>query len=286
MQKQAPSIGRYRDRVGFALSCFGLLLFLWVDLRRAGPVQADELPLHAPTSPRRSRSPKEADVRIGGVSVGKVKEIDAARAKATRPEPTIEIDAEYAPISLGRPGDPAPEDAAGGDLHRAHARQPAPRRRPGGTAEAREHARRGDDAGEPLPEGGHLDDTQVARPGPDRRDLPGARRRDPRRFQHLDEERRHRDRRPRPRPQRRLRQPRPLHRGRQRRARHPAPPGGAAARAGRLDGHRLRCAHRARPGAGGRDRRLQPDLPRARLARRGPGRDLQDPSRPSRSSRA
>ena len=36
MQKQAPSIGRILVAIGFALSCFALLLFLWVTF--GGPV--------------------------------------------------------------------------------------------------------------------------------------------------------------------------------------------------------------------------------------------------------
>jgi phospholipid/cholesterol/gamma-HCH transport system substrate-binding protein len=30
MEKQAPSLGRILVAIGFALSCFGLILFLWV----------------------------------------------------------------------------------------------------------------------------------------------------------------------------------------------------------------------------------------------------------------
>jgi phospholipid/cholesterol/gamma-HCH transport system substrate-binding protein len=36
MQKQAPSAGRILVAVGFTLSCFGLLLFLWVTF--GGPI--------------------------------------------------------------------------------------------------------------------------------------------------------------------------------------------------------------------------------------------------------
>lgn len=36
MQKQAPTVGRLLIMVGFALSCFGLLLFLW--LAFGGPI--------------------------------------------------------------------------------------------------------------------------------------------------------------------------------------------------------------------------------------------------------
>ena len=103
MQKQAPSIGRILVAVGFTLSCFALLLFLWTTF--GGPI-----PL-APKSyrftadfPEAITLSKEADVRIGGVSVGKVKDIglppdsecqkDPATCNTTRA--TIEIEAHVA----------------------------------------------------------------------------------------------------------------------------------------------------------------------------------------------
>jgi len=95
MQKQAPTLGRMLVMVGFTLSCFGLLLFLW--LAFGGPI-----PL-APKGYRFSTSfgeatqlAKEADVRISGVSVGKVKEIETT--PGGRSETIIELDKKYAPI--------------------------------------------------------------------------------------------------------------------------------------------------------------------------------------------
>jgi phospholipid/cholesterol/gamma-HCH transport system substrate-binding protein len=95
VQKQAPTFSRLLVMVGFALSCFGLLLFLW--LAFGGPI-----PL-APKGYRFSASfgeatqlAKEADVRISGVSVGKVKEIDAT--PGGRAKTVMEIDKKYAPI--------------------------------------------------------------------------------------------------------------------------------------------------------------------------------------------
>jgi len=95
VQKQAPTVGRLLIMVGFALSCFGLLLFLW--LAFGGPI-----PL-APKGYRFSASfgeatqlAQEGDVRISGVSVGKVKEIETTpdgRSKAV-----IELEEKYAPI--------------------------------------------------------------------------------------------------------------------------------------------------------------------------------------------
>ena len=36
MQKQAPGVGRILIAVGFTLSCFGLILFLWIAF--GGPI--------------------------------------------------------------------------------------------------------------------------------------------------------------------------------------------------------------------------------------------------------
>ena len=40
MQKQAPSIGRILVAAGFALSCFGLILFLWIAFGGPTPLKA------------------------------------------------------------------------------------------------------------------------------------------------------------------------------------------------------------------------------------------------------
>src|SRR5438477_10455111 len=95
MQKQAPTLGRIMIMAAFTLSCFGLLLFLWSAF--GGPV---------PLKPRgytfkvsfgeATQLAQEADVRISGVPVGKVKKIelgDDGLANAT-----IEMNDKYAPV--------------------------------------------------------------------------------------------------------------------------------------------------------------------------------------------
>ena len=97
MQKQAPSIGRILVAVGFALSCFALLLFLWVTFGGPVPFKPASYRFSA-DFPEAITLQKEADVRIGGVSVGKVKSLELPpEGNATRAE--IEIKPEYAPIS-------------------------------------------------------------------------------------------------------------------------------------------------------------------------------------------
>src|SRR3982751_3871420 len=95
MQKQAPTLARLLVMVGFALSCFGLLLFLW--LAFGGPIPLKPKGYRFSTSfGEATQLAKEADVRISGVSVGKVKEIKTTANG--RSETIIELDKQYAPI--------------------------------------------------------------------------------------------------------------------------------------------------------------------------------------------
>ena len=97
MQKQAPSLGRILIAIGFALSCFGLLLFLWIAFGGPVPLKPQSYRFTA-DFPEATTLALESDVRVSGVSVGKVKQIDLPpEGNATRV--TIEIDPEFAPIS-------------------------------------------------------------------------------------------------------------------------------------------------------------------------------------------
>ena len=106
MQKQAPSVGRFLIAIGFTLSCFGLLLFLWVTFGGPVPFKPESYRFTA-DFPEAITLQKEADVRIGGVSVGKVKQIGLAPESECHTDPTvcnatratIEISPQYAPIS-------------------------------------------------------------------------------------------------------------------------------------------------------------------------------------------
>jgi len=97
MQTSAPSIGRVLVAVMFALSCFGLLLFLWVTFGGPIPLKPKSYVFTA-DFPEATTLAVESDVRIGGVSVGKVKSLELPEeGNATRA--VIEIDPEFAPIS-------------------------------------------------------------------------------------------------------------------------------------------------------------------------------------------
>jgi virulence factor Mce-like protein len=96
MQKQAPSLGRILVMVGFALSCFGLLLFLW--LAFGGPIPLKPKGYRFEVSFKEAgQLAQEADVRISGVSVGKVKAIKTDKRTGSS-DATIELEQQYAPI--------------------------------------------------------------------------------------------------------------------------------------------------------------------------------------------
>lgn len=103
MQKQAPSATRILIAAGFAVSCFVLLLFLWIAFGGPTPFGSKSYRFTA-YFPEATQLAVESDVRIGGVSVGKVKETGLAppEAKINGNDTTaavIEIEPQYAPIS-------------------------------------------------------------------------------------------------------------------------------------------------------------------------------------------
>src|SRR2546423_15589704 len=95
MQKQVPTIDRVLVMVAFALSCFGLLLFLW--LAFGGPIPLAPKGYRFNTSfDAATQLAREADVRISGVSVGKVKQIQTQSDGRTKV--TIQLESKYAPL--------------------------------------------------------------------------------------------------------------------------------------------------------------------------------------------
>ena len=94
MQKQAPSIGRIVVMVLFALSCFGILLYLWLVFGGSTPLKPQGYRFKV-NFPEATQLAQEADVRISGVPVGRVKkkELDEETTSVE-----IELDGAYAPI--------------------------------------------------------------------------------------------------------------------------------------------------------------------------------------------
>ncbi|MCK9248420.1 MAG: MlaD family protein [Solirubrobacteraceae bacterium] len=93
---KAPSRWQIASMIGFALSCVGLLLFLWMAFGGPVPLRAEGYRIKA-SFPEGAQLASEADVRISGVSVGKVKRVDPSR-RTGRTETLIEIEPEFAPL--------------------------------------------------------------------------------------------------------------------------------------------------------------------------------------------
>ncbi|HKF82463.1 MAG TPA: MlaD family protein [Solirubrobacterales bacterium] len=96
MSKRAPSTTQLLVITGFALSCFGILLFLWVTFGGPTPFRAKTYEVKVPFN-EATQLAEQSDVRISGVNVGKVQKIelspDGRQALAT-----AAIDAQYAPL--------------------------------------------------------------------------------------------------------------------------------------------------------------------------------------------
>ena len=96
MQRQAPSLGRILVMVGFSLSVFGLLLFLWISF--GGPVPLKPKGYRFKVAfPEATTLAQEADVRIAGVNVGKVVGMSLDKG-GTRTMVTIDMQRGFAPI--------------------------------------------------------------------------------------------------------------------------------------------------------------------------------------------
>jgi phospholipid/cholesterol/gamma-HCH transport system substrate-binding protein len=95
--KQAPTPGRMIAMAAFALSCVGLLLFLWLSFGGTIPLKPQGYRVHV-LLPEAANLATEADVRISGVPVGKVKS-KTVDTKAAATDVVLEIDHKYAPIA-------------------------------------------------------------------------------------------------------------------------------------------------------------------------------------------
>src|SRR5881397_3024128 len=96
MQKQAPTFGRVLVMALFALSCFGLLLFLWLSFGGSVPLKPKGYRIEV-AFPEATQLGEFADVRTAGVSVGKVrsKKLDPA---GNRTLVDLELDRRFAPL--------------------------------------------------------------------------------------------------------------------------------------------------------------------------------------------
>jgi phospholipid/cholesterol/gamma-HCH transport system substrate-binding protein len=96
MSKRAPSTTQLLVITGFALSCFGILLFLWVTFGGSTPFRAKTYEVKIPFN-EATQLAEQSDVRISGVNVGKVQSIDLA-PNGRQALATAAIDDRYAPL--------------------------------------------------------------------------------------------------------------------------------------------------------------------------------------------
>ncbi|MFY9470305.1 MAG: MlaD family protein [Solirubrobacterales bacterium] len=96
MIKRAPSPGQLAGMVAFAFSCFALVLFLWVSFGGPVPLRPQGYRVNASFDEAVQLS-SEADVRISGVSVGKVKKVSPS---VGRTQAVIELEDRYAPLPV------------------------------------------------------------------------------------------------------------------------------------------------------------------------------------------
>src|SRR4051794_40822516 len=80
----------------FALSCFGLLLFLWLSFGGPVPLKPKGYRVHAQFDEATTLA-TEADVRISGAPIGKVKTIEPDRVTGES-DVVMEIEPRYAPL--------------------------------------------------------------------------------------------------------------------------------------------------------------------------------------------
>src|SRR5271154_195333 len=95
MQKRAPTLANILVIVLFALSCFGLLLFLWESF--GGPVPLKPKGYRFTVAfPRTLALAEQSEVRISGVDIGHV--ISLKRGEDGLTHVTVEVSHQYAPL--------------------------------------------------------------------------------------------------------------------------------------------------------------------------------------------
>ena len=97
MIKQAPSLGRILTMVAFTLSCFGIVLFLWISFGGSVPLRPKGYQVQV-AFPEATQLAQGAEVRISGVKVGRVRKVEPNEQSGLT-DTTVEIDARFAPIA-------------------------------------------------------------------------------------------------------------------------------------------------------------------------------------------
>jgi phospholipid/cholesterol/gamma-HCH transport system substrate-binding protein len=95
MQKRTPTSRQFVIIGAFALSCFALLLYLWLAFGGSVPLKPKGYRFSV-AFPQAQQLAQQADVRISGVPVGKV--INISLGKDGRAHAVIELQSRYAPM--------------------------------------------------------------------------------------------------------------------------------------------------------------------------------------------
>jgi virulence factor Mce-like protein len=96
MNKGAPSTAKILTMALFALSCAGLLLFLWLSFGGTVPFEAQGYRVEV-AFPNADQLATQADVRIAGVSVGRVVALKLD-PKGNRTIATLQLENQYVPL--------------------------------------------------------------------------------------------------------------------------------------------------------------------------------------------
>jgi phospholipid/cholesterol/gamma-HCH transport system substrate-binding protein len=96
MIKRAPTLGRLGVMVVFAFSSFGMMLYLWIAFGGGSPFSPQGYRFTVDV-PEATQLAAQSDVRISGVSVGKVTSVQSA-PQGNRTRATIELRERYAPL--------------------------------------------------------------------------------------------------------------------------------------------------------------------------------------------
>jgi len=96
MIKQAPSLGRILTMVAFSLSCFGIVLFLWLSFGGSVPLRPQGYQVEV-AFPEATQLAQSAEVRISGVKVGRVRSVEPNKRTGLT-DAVLEIDSRFAPI--------------------------------------------------------------------------------------------------------------------------------------------------------------------------------------------
>jgi len=97
MNTEAPTLGRLLVISGFALTCFCLLLFLWLAFGGAIPLKPQGYRVQVAFTDAATLA-DQADVRTAGVKIGRVVEKELAPQGGNKTVATIELESKYAPM--------------------------------------------------------------------------------------------------------------------------------------------------------------------------------------------